>query len=97
MIITKIETNEGTQLDLSGRIDTVTSPELENAIKEVLGDAKKLVLNFKDIDYISSAGLRVVLWAYKQLEPKKLEIINTSETVKEVFDMTGFSDILSVR
>lgn len=97
MIITTLDTDEGTQLDLSGRIDTVTSPELENAIKEVLGSAKKLILNFKDIDYISSAGLRVILWAYKQLEPKKLEIINTSDTVKEVFNMTGFSDILSVR
>ena len=99
MTISKsVKDNVGT-LSLIGRLDTVTSnqlsDELENIFKE---DLIKLVLDFAGIEYISSAGLRVLIVAQKKIASldRKMEIVNASDSVKEIFRITGFSNILTV-
>lgn len=95
----KIEKANGvTILKIEGRLDTATAPELEKAINDE-GDAlKTLVLDFKGIDYISSAGLRVLLTAQKKMNAQgSMELINVSEAVMDIFEMTGFADILVIR
>lgn len=83
---------------LEGRLDTITAPELEKAIEKMLDNVDSLILDFKNLVYISSAGLRVILKTYKKLETKKgLQLINVSNEVKEVFEITGFSDFLNIK
>ena len=86
---------EGTKLVLApvGRVDTITSPELEAAI--VLDGVEELVFDLAQVDYISSAGLRVLLSAQKKMASKSMKIANAKPAVKEVFDITGFSDIFT--
>ena len=90
---------EGTNLTVSleGRLDTMTAPELEAALSRDLPDAQSLVLDFEKLDYISSAGLRVLLSAQKTMSRKGgMKVIHVNDIVKEVFDVTGFSDILTI-
>ena len=86
---------EGNKLTLApiGRIDTITSPELEAAV--VLDGVDELVFDLAQVDYISSAGLRVLLSAQKKMAGKSMKIVNSKPAVKEVFDITGFSDIFT--
>lgn len=86
-------------IHISGRLDTNTAPDLENAIKTNLLDSKELNLDLKDLDYISSAGLRVILMYHKHMtsENGKLYVLSPKEEVMEVFDMTGFSTFLNIR
>lgn len=88
-------TEEGAKLTIApvGRIDTITAPEFEAAV--VYDGVDELVFDFAEIDYISSAGLRVLLSAQKRMAGKKMVIVNVGAAVKEVFDITGFSDIFS--
>ena len=80
-----------------GRLDTVTAPKLEAEIKAVLQTANDLTLDFAQLDYISSAGLRVLLSAQKSIAKQgKMKIINVHQTIREIFDVTGFSDILTI-
>jgi anti-sigma B factor antagonist len=82
---------------LEGRLDTVTAPELETALKEAFPAAKELTLDFEKLEYISSAGLRVLLSAHKVMTRQgSMKLTNVNETVKEIFDVTGFSDILTI-
>ena len=82
-------------LEVSGRVDTTTAPELESCINESTKGVKELVLDLKDMVYISSAGLRVMLKAHKLMSAQgSLIIKNVQSDVMEVFEMTGFSDIL---
>lgn len=76
-----------------GRINSVTAPDLEKAISESYGSISELIIDFTDLEYISSAGLRVVLAAYKAMDGK-LVVKNASPSVKEVFEMTGFTDFI---
>lgn len=90
---------EGTILNVSlkGRLDTTTSPELEAFLKENLDGVTELVFDMADLEYISSAGLRVLLTAHKAMAKQggmKLQHVN--EIVMEVFEVTGFADILSI-
>ncbi len=89
------KTLEGTKLTLAplGRIDMLTSPELEAAVQ--LDGVETLVLDFAGVDYISSAGLRVLLGAQKKMAGKSMTILNPKPVVKEVFDNTGFSSIFT--
>lgn len=81
-----------------GRLDTVTAPELESAIKCEIGSIESLVLDLGQLDYISSAGLRVLLSAQKTMSTKGGMIVkNANETITEIFEVTGFSDILDIR
>ena len=86
---------EGNKLTLApiGRVDTITSPELEAAV--VLDGIDELVFDLAQVDYISSAGLRVLLSSQKKMAGKSMKIVNAKPAVKEVFDITGFSDIFT--
>ena len=94
-----IEKNENSTLfKLEGRIDTTTAPELEKAINNEGEALKSLVLDFKGVDYISSAGLRVLLSAQKKMNVQgSMELINVSEDVMDILEMTGFADILVIK
>ncbi len=80
-----------------GRLDTTTAPELESTLKANLSGVTELVLDFADLEYISSAGLRVLLGAQKTMNKQGSMVVrNVNETVKEVFEITGFADILTI-
>ena len=82
---------------LSGRLDTTTAPELEKSLKESLDGVTSLTLDLKDLEYISSAGLRVLLSAQKIMNRQgEMKLTNVSETIMEIFEVTGFSDILTI-
>lgn len=98
MKIIKNKKDDALELSLEGRLDTTTAPMLETELAESLDGISKLVFNFADLEYISSAGLRVLLSAQKTMNKQgSMEIINVCEDIKEVFDITGFSDILTVK
>lgn len=89
---------EGDQLTviIGGRIDTVTAPEVEAFINENLDGVNNLILDFKDVNYVSSAGLRVLLSLHKKMMVKgEMKLINVNEAVSDVFEVTGFDEILS--
>ena len=91
------KTISGTELNLKviGRLDTTTAPQLEVETKE-LNDVTKLVLDFEELEYLSSAGLRVILAAQKTMNKQGEMIVkNVNETINEIFEATGFIDILS--
>ena len=86
-----------TVIELVGRLDTTTAPALDKTINDDLGDTKNLVLNLKGLEYISSAGLRVLLGAQKKMQKiGSMKVTNVREEVMEVFEMTGFADILTI-
>ena len=88
---------EETIIELVGRLDTTTAPALDKTINEDIGDTKNLVLDIKKLEYISSAGLRVLLSAQKKLQKiGSMKVTNVREEVMEVFEMTGFADILTI-
>lgn len=95
IVVTENET--AITLALSGRLDTLSSPELSTAINSALEKSSQLVLDFTNLDYISSAGLRVLLTAQKQLSGNgSLTLAHVNSTVQDILDMTGFSDILTI-
>ncbi len=97
MTITKTQNGNALEIALEGRLDTMTSPELEAELNDSLKNADSLVLNCSKLDYISSAGLRVLLSAHKAMSTKGgMKVINVNEIVREVFDVTGFADILTI-
>ena len=88
---------EEASIEIVGRLDTTTAPALEKAILEDIGDAQKLVLDLKGLEYVSSAGLRVLLSAQKKMQKLGgMRVTNVSKGVMEVFEITGFVDILTV-
>ena len=88
---------EATVIEIVGRLDTTTAPALDKTINEDIGEAKNLVLDVKGMEYISSAGLRVLLGAQKKMQKiGSMKVINVCEEVMEVFEMTGFADILVI-
>lgn len=90
--------NGKTVIKIDGRLDTTTAPELEKTINGEGDELKSLVLDFNGVDYISSAGLRVLLTAQKKMNVQgEMELINVSEPVMDIFEMTGFADILVIK
>ena len=86
-----------TIIEIAGRLDTITAPALDKTINEDIGDTKNLVLDVKGMEYISSAGLRVLLSAQKKMQKiGSMKVKNVCEEVMEVFEMTGFADILVI-
>ena len=82
-------------LQIVGRLDTTTAPTLEKTIMENMNGIKNLILDFKGLEYISSAGLRVLLSAQKKMQQiGEMKVIHVCESVMEVFEITGFADIL---
>ncbi len=84
-------------ISVSGRIDTTTAPTLEGEIKDSLDGVQKLVLDIAEVEYVSSAGLRVFLSTHKTMSKQGSMVVkNVSESVKEIFEVTGFADILTL-
>lgn len=97
MNIQQIRNGNELVVALEGRLDTVTAPELEAALKDALEGVEELILDFEKLDYISSAGLRVLLVAQKTMSQQgSMKIRNVNEIIREVFDVTGFSDFLTI-
>ncbi|MBQ0083280.1 MAG: STAS domain-containing protein [Clostridiales bacterium] len=95
-----LKENNGNALTVSiiGRLDTTTAPELEASLKESLDGVSELVLDFKALEYVSSAGLRVLLATQKQMNKQGSMVIkNVNSDINEVFEITGFSDILTIQ
>ncbi|MBR5795745.1 MAG: STAS domain-containing protein [Erysipelotrichaceae bacterium] len=91
------KTDTETVIEIVGRLDTITAPALEKTINEDMGDTKNLVLNVKGMEYISSAGLRVLLGAQKKMQKiGSMKVINVCAEVMDVFEITGFADILTI-
>ena len=89
--------NHETIVEIVGRLDTITAPALDKTINEDIGDTKNLVLDVKGMEYISSAGLRVLLSAQKKMQKVgSMKVVGVCEEVMEVFEMTGFADILVI-
>ena len=89
--------NQETIIEIVGRLDTITAPALDKTINEDIADAKNLVLDVKGMEYISSAGLRVLLAAQKKMQKiGSMKVTGVCEEVMEVFEMTGFADILVI-
>ena len=93
MKITTTKNNGCLTLELEGRLDTTTAPELETVIKNGLEGVDRLVLDMEGLAYLSSAGLRVILAAQKQMNRQGT---NVCGTIMEVFEVTGFTDILTI-
>lgn len=97
MTIERKNDNDKVTILLGGRLDTATAPKLEAEIMKCQNTVKDLVLDLKDLEYTSSAGLRVILKAQKMMNTQgSMKIINVNDDVMEVFDITGFLDILNV-
>ena len=88
---------EATTIEVAGRLDTTTAPMLDKTVNEDIKDAKHLILDIKDVSYISSAGLRVLLSAQKKMmKIGSMKVRNVCPEVMEVLEMTGFADILVI-
>ena len=83
-------------LEITGRLDTTTAPNLESVINELFDDTKELIFDMSDVEYISSAGIRVMLGAYKKMNSNqgRTRIEKVNDMVREVFEMTGLSEML---
>lgn len=97
MTINKNQNGSTLTIALEGRLDTTTAPMLEQELKDSLNDATELILDFSGLDYISSAGLRVLLSTHKAMNRKGgMKVTHVNEVVNEVFEVTGFADILTI-
>ena len=97
MTINKIQNGDELVLEVAGRLDTVTAPQLEAEINAKPGESNRLTLDFSGLEYLSSAGLRVILAAQKKMaQLGGMTVKNVNETIMEVFQITGFSDILTI-
>ena len=97
MTIEKILNGESTTLVVVGRLDTQTAPELEKEVDAVANETKDLTFDMTGLEYVSSAGLRVILKAQKIMNAKgSMKLIGVNDNIMEVFDITGFLDILTI-
>ena len=98
MSITKNQNGDQLTVKIVGRLDTNTAPEFQKAVEPQLPAVKSLVLDFGGVDYVSSAGLRVLLTLEQEMEEKNgtMELHNVSDVVKDIFNITGFLDILTI-
>ena len=97
MTITKKENGSALTIALEGRLDTTTAPQLEAEVNSSLAGIKELILDFAELKYVSSAGLRVILGAQKKMNKQgSMKLINVSADIMEIFEITGFIDILTI-
>ena len=95
--INKNLNGETLTVSLEGRLDTTTAPQLEESLRESMDGIKELILDFQDLEYISSAGLRVLLSAQKNMAKQgSMKLIHVSDVIMEIFEVTGFVDILTI-
>ena len=98
MTITKTAENGTLTVSVEGRLDTTTAPQLESEMKTALDGVSALVMDFAKLEYISSAGLRIILATQKVMKKQGTMVIrNVNETIMEVFEVTGFTDFLTIR
>ncbi|MBR6050063.1 MAG: STAS domain-containing protein [Clostridia bacterium] len=97
MTITKTQNGSELTVVVAGRLDTMTAPELEKELNESLEGVTALTFDLIKLDYVSSAGLRVLLSAQKKMNKQgEMKLIHVNETIMEIFEVTGFSDILTI-
>ena len=97
MTIEKKINNDAATLIVSGRLDTQTAPELENELDSILSGLKELIFDMTNLEYVSSAGLRVILKAQKAMNAQgSMKLTGVNDSIMEVFDITGFLDILTI-
>jgi len=85
-------------LKIAGRLDTTSAPEMEKAVKENIGGIEELVIDLGQLEYISSAGLRVLLSAQKTMNTQgSMKVVNVSDTIMEIFEITGFNEIMTIK
>ena len=97
MTLTKQQEGSNLTVFVEGRLDTTTAPQLEEMLKKSLDNVAELALDFSKLAYVSSAGLRVILSTQKLMSKKgKLVVKNVQEVVRDVFEVTGFSGILTI-
>ena len=97
MTIEKKINNDAVTLIVSGRLDTQTAPELENELDKTLSNVKELTFDMTNLEYVSSAGLRVILKAQKAMNAQgSMKLTGVNDSIMEVFDITGFLDILTI-
>lgn len=97
MVINKNVEGKNMTIALDGRLDTTTAPQLEAELKDSIDGIEKLVFDFENLGYLSSAGLRVLLSAQKTMNKQgELVITKVNETIMEIFEVTGFVDILTI-
>ena len=97
MTIEKKINNDAVTLIVSGRLDTQTAPELENELDNILSGLKELIFDMTNLEYVSSAGLRVILKAQKAMNAQgSMKLTGVNDSIMEVFDITGFLDILTI-
>ena len=98
MTITKTLNEKELTIALEGRLDTTTSPELENELAQSIEGVESLVFDLRDLEYISSAGLRVLLSSQKKMSQREgeMKVRNVSENIMDIFDITGFTEVLTI-
>ena len=97
MTIEKTINQDSITLIISGRLDTQTAPELENELDSILSGLKELTFDMTNLEYVSSAGLRVILKAQKAMNAQgSMKLTGVNDSIMEVFDITGFLDILTI-
>ena len=97
MTIQQTRNENALTIALEGRLDTMNAPELEAALKDTLNGVEELTFDFEKLDYISSAGLRVLLSAQKTMNRQgSMKVVHVNEIIMEIFEVTGFSDILTI-
>ena len=98
MTINKTQENDKLTVTIEGRLDTTTAPQLEAELKSSLDNVKELVFDFAKLDYISSAGLRVLLTSQKNMSKSggSMKLIHVADVIMDVFNITGFADILTI-
>ena len=98
MTIEKMPEGKKLTITLAGRLDTTTAPRLETELKQNISGVEELVLDFAELEYLSSAGLRVLLAAQKVLNRQGSMLVrNVNETIMEIFEVTGFADVLTIQ
>ena len=97
MTITKTQNGSELTVVVEGRLDTMTAPELEKELNEVIEGVTALSFDLEKLNYVSSAGLRVLLSAQKKMNKQgEMKLVHVNETIMEIFEVTGFSDILTI-
>ena len=97
MLITKTTEDKKLNVKIEGRLDTTTAPELEAALDGAIDEANELVFDLEGLEYLSSAGLRILLASQKKMAPKGgMKVTKVNDVIMEIFEITGFSDILTI-
>ena len=97
MNIKQKKENKKLTVFVSGRIDTVTAPQLSDYMKTELAGVEELILDLQEVEYVSSAGLRVILFAQKMMNSQgSMKVANVNNDIMETFELTGFTDILTI-